>query len=457
MIGLGFAEILLLALLGGGMNSTDLVTLIQPTHYFQSRQIEVSIDKMVELAARDPKDPRTQVQQLVALRYLAEEVEMLKKSPNFASHRTVLEQVAQGKKASDPAGFAQEFATRVLVRLGVAKLENRQPATLRKEALTWFPANATFAFAIDLQTPQGGPADQDPLRDILKLVPDQAKKEMYDHIEKAGNLRIERIAFATVDGNGKREDQKMFLRITGKGNHAWATEMLRTFSRGAPRETKQWKDDKGTPISLIQDKGQSPAVVLLGDTDLVVTGFDRPSGKDRELVDEVLDLRSQKKPNAASGVLKAALAKVPDRAVGLAVGHIPEELKRDLRGGLGAAPNQVTAFIERTQLGLDVQVEAGMANGDDSRAVVQKVGELRKLGIAGLQQAMQQPLPPGFPPVPFQSLINVLESLQVQSKDDSAHIRVVVPDNLIRQLGSMSSMMFGMSRDIAPPPPPPKQ
>src|SRR4051794_29528159 len=117
MIGIGFAEILLLALMGGGMNSTDLVALVPPGHYFQSRQIEVSLDKMVELAGRDPKDPKTQVQQLVALRHLADESDKLKKAANYAALRAALEAIAQGKKGADATGFAPEYGQNVLDKI----------------------------------------------------------------------------------------------------------------------------------------------------------------------------------------------------------------------------------------------------------------------------------------------------------------------------------------------------
>lgn len=450
MLAFGFAEILMLALVSGGGNSTDLVALVQPTHYFQSRQIEVSIDKMVELVGREPKDPKTQIQQLVALRHLAADTDNLKKAANYAAHRQALEQIGQGKKAQDSLGFAQEYANRVLAKLDGAKGDTVKTKPLRAEALSWFPANATFAFALDMQQPRG-PDGHDPLKDILKLMPDREKKEMYTFIEKAGNVRIERVAFAMVSGNGKRDEQKMFLRFTGKGNHAWATEMVKTMSRGGAPETKQWKDDKGTPITMINDKGNTPAILVIGDTDFVVTGFDMPQGKDRDLVDELMDARAKKKPNAGTGALKDTLAKVPEKAVAMLIGEIPSDLKREFRAGIGAVPEKLVGFVERTQNGMDVQLQAAMVNADDAKIFVQKVGDLRKEGMAALQQAMKQPLPPDFPPLPFQSLINMLESLQVQSQDDKVQVRVVVPDGLIQQMGSMGMMLFG-ARDFAPPP-----
>ena len=68
---------------------------------------------------------------------------------------------------------------------------------------------------------------------------------------------------------------------------------------------------------------------------------------------------------------------------------------------------------------------------------MQKIGGLRKEGIAGLQKVMQQPLPPGTPPIPFQALINLMESMQVQGQGDKVTLRVTVPMSLIEQLPRM--------------------
>src|ERR1022692_3768457 len=99
MMFFGFAEVLVLAVLSGGTTSTDLVALVQPKHYFEDRQFEPSIDKMVDLAGEDPKDAKTQITQLTSLRYLADESAALKKSPKYAAHRQALEEIAAGKKA----------------------------------------------------------------------------------------------------------------------------------------------------------------------------------------------------------------------------------------------------------------------------------------------------------------------------------------------------------------------
>src|ERR1700722_18986727 len=99
MLAVSFVEVLMMAILSGGSGSTDLVAMMQPRQYFESRQIEISIDKMVDLANEEPKNAKTQIVQLNALRYLADESDNLKKSANYAAYRQQLEAIAQGKKA----------------------------------------------------------------------------------------------------------------------------------------------------------------------------------------------------------------------------------------------------------------------------------------------------------------------------------------------------------------------
>ena len=437
MMAMGFAEVLMLALLSGGTSSNDLVSLVLPTHYFRTRQIEVSIDKMVSYASEEPKDAKTQIVQLTALRYLADEADALKKAPNYAAHRQTLEAIAVGKKASDSLGFAADYAKRVLLKLDNAKPELVKLRPVREDALAWFPASTTLAGALDLrQARQVGGAD-DPLKELLKLMPDEVKTEMYSFVEKSGNVRLERVAFAMISGNGKREEQKLFLRLTGKGNHVWMSEMIKTLSQGKPRESKQWHDDKGTPITLIN---HSPGFLLVGNTDFMVIGFDHPQAEVRALVDEAMDARAKKKPNATASTLKAPLAKVPDKAIAFLVGSIPEDMKREFRFFFDPLPTNVTAFIERAPQGLDVQMETSMANGEDAGKLVQKVGDLRKQGIVALQQAMQQAQPPGTPQIPFQAMVNVMESLQVQNQADRVQLRAIVPESLLQTLPAMMGL-----------------
>lgn len=449
MMAFGFAEILVLALLGGGINSTDLVALVPPTHYFQTRNIDTSFDKMIELAGREPKDAKTQIQQLVALRHLADESDKFKKDANYAAHRAVLEQIASGKKAADKSGFAQDFTQKLLAKLDGTKRDSPKLKAVREEALSWFPADLTFAVAADPR--QANASANDSLRDLVKLIPERTKKEIYDFVEKTGNVRIERGAIGVAD-NGNREEMKIYIRVTGKGTQAWLVPAIKQLDGGRMTE-KTSKDEKGTPITFLQDGERPPIIMIVGDTDVLIYGYGGNNQKSGDLTQGILDARAGKKANAATGVLKDSLAKVPNKAVAFGIGAIPSEMRRGFQE-LGAVPDKILAYAERTQTGMDLQLQATMANANDTKAFVQKVSDLRIQGIAGLQEAMKRPLPPGSPPIPFPAMMNVLESLQVQGgQNGEVQVRTVVSDGLIQQIGTMGMMWFGgSSRDFEAPP-----
>src|SRR5207248_2310639 len=101
----------------GGPAGSDVLAAVDPVHYFAARQIDVPTDQMARLAGGTPKDAKTQVMQLLALRYLAEKSDKLKQADKYAEYRRLLEEVAAGKTAQDAQGFAKEYAAIVLARL----------------------------------------------------------------------------------------------------------------------------------------------------------------------------------------------------------------------------------------------------------------------------------------------------------------------------------------------------
>src|SRR5262249_29468969 len=235
------------------------------------------------------------------------------------------EAIAQGSKAQDSLGFAKDYANRVLLKLDNKKPEAAKLRPIRERALDWFPANATLAGTIDWQYSGQAGAGNDPLKELLMLMPEREKKQMYAFIEKSGNIRVERAAFAWVEGTGKR-DGKIFARFTGKGNQDWMVAAFNMVDGGRGRmQIKVTDDGKGTRITLLQPQNGPPVIMLVGNTDLLVVGYERNNAPQDDLVTEVLDARSKKKPSATSGPLKDRLAKIPDKAVALVVGDVPDE------------------------------------------------------------------------------------------------------------------------------------
>src|SRR5262249_11018514 len=159
------------------------------------RGIEITQAKMLELASVTPTDGKSQIQQLLALRALGGMGAKVK-----ADRRVMdtLQQVAEGKKASDPLGFAREYALAALDRI-----EGREPVlptmpkdSMRKDAFAWFPLGVNLVGGIDLRHTQGVKVES---TDLSKFVEKMIKRgnqqeKFYDLLEKAGNVRFERIA-----------------------------------------------------------------------------------------------------------------------------------------------------------------------------------------------------------------------------------------------------------------------
>src|ERR1043166_75901 len=258
MMGPTFAMVIMLAAMSGGSDA-EIAALIQPAHYFKTRQIDISVDKAIDLASEDPKDGKRQIMQLTAIRYLTDEAENLKKSAKYAAHRQLIEQIAAGKKANDPHGFAQDHARRLLLKRDNARPMPAKIRPVREDALAWFPAEATMVGAMDVQQMRQFGADSG-LRELLKLIPDREKELMYDVLEKVGNVRVDRAAFSYKAGTGQgKGDGKIYVRVTGKGNHNAIVEMIESLDGpGGRMQIKTVKDEKGTPITTMREGNHPP-------------------------------------------------------------------------------------------------------------------------------------------------------------------------------------------------------
>ena len=291
-------------------------------------------------------------------------------------------------------------------------------------------------YAIDLRTANQLGAAEDALKEILKLMPKREKEQMYEVFEKIGNIRIERSVSAVVEGPGEQQPQALHAHDRQGGSRAAILDLIQAQER---MQVKKIKDDKGTPISILTDPdGFAPTIMLIGNTDLVIVAHKSRDGKKDDVAQELLDVRAKKKPNAMTGKLKDRLAKIPDKSIALLVGDVPAEIKKELSREFPAIPDKISAPLAcGTKQGLELQAEGGMANAEDAGKLVEKIASLRKDGIGFLKQAMQNPPPFDGPPIPFQSLIGLLESMQVENQADKVNARMTVPHGLIQQLPLM--------------------
>ena len=461
---LGGMEILMLLAMGGGQ--TDALSYLDPVRYFESRKIPVTVEKMVELSGQDPTDGKKQVQQLFALRWLAKNADKVKADPKFAQIKAHVTDIAAGKKGRDLQGFSVDYAQRTLVAFGNKNAHS--PATIpkdsvAKDALRWFPKDATLTGAFDLR--YENPA----MRKFAKTFLDQMlafggangdpMEKIYDFVEKLGNARMDRISFAYTEDPQNNENSRIYLRYTGKVNHRWLVKLVR--ESGGNMTIKEKRVFRGPKITLFYAERNAPALGLVGDDDLIMAGYQRDrDNKHAQIIEDVLAIRSGAKESVLNGPLAKMLGKTAPQASAVFAGHIPDSLRNELLGRpFQSLPKMV--YAQQT-IGKDnkgrLTVEAPMANAEQAKRFVGEVNTLRQQAIAELKKP--QNVPPFFPIGQdiFTKLADAMTSMKVNAKAAKVHISATLPAELNSPMTVLMPMTFLGARAVAqpvPPPPPP--
>jgi hypothetical protein len=418
---IGATEMLLLVLMSAAGQPTDLVSLLSPQDYFQTRGIDATPDKLVELAAKDPVDGAGQLGQLLALRSLGQDVSF-KKAANNRALRSVIEDIAAGKKAQDKTGFAKEYAQRALAQLDGAQPPSRPAAGARADGLAWFPASATFVAGLESR-PSAMPAPTSLTTQILKNLPPELKKEFYRAAEGLGNIRIDRFTLAVIDADGGKA--RIYLRLTGRFNPAWLVAMLKKTGM----EAKESQQSQGTSVVELGRAERSPAIAVIGDRDFVVAGT-QGGDRDEAVLAEVLRLRAKGNSNAATGPIKAYLDKIPAQAIGYLAGAFPEGLRQDASRSLGAFPKSTTAYLVPTPTGLGLHVNGAMENAEQAKTLVETTSNLRMKAL----EALEKPPPMPIPGINIGEIKDMFKSLQIEAQGDSVHLRMQLSNDALSML-----------------------
>jgi hypothetical protein len=260
------------------------------------------------------------------------------------------------------------------------------------------------------------------------LLSKDVNRQLHDQLEKTGNIRIDRVAFGFAPSRVKNS-QKIFFRITGKGNPAWLADVMASSSPGLAFSKRKTADG----VSIVTLSSQfGGAGAFLSDTDLLFVG-ERSGQANQDLIDEMLEYRDKKKPGAAAGVLKDRLAKIPDHAIAIAVCDLPAEGRKNLSHLVDPFPAKISAYAERTPQGFDLKAETLAADATEAGKLAKSIGAMRKESIKSIQEAMKQP-EPGAPAPPYPMIINLLESIQVQSDEQKVNLRGLAPAGLLERL-----------------------
>src|SRR5947209_2671889 len=106
----GMLSLLLLGLGSTGGAPRDLVSLMDSADYFLPRQIEIKPDNLLRLAVKKPEDARSELVQLLAIRWLGENGDQL--GIQKEAVQKALRQMTAG-----PDDFAKDYAAAALAKL----------------------------------------------------------------------------------------------------------------------------------------------------------------------------------------------------------------------------------------------------------------------------------------------------------------------------------------------------
>jgi hypothetical protein len=460
----GITEILfLLALAGGG--SKDLVSFVDAKDYFQARDIEVKVDKMVELAGKTPADAQASVSQLLAIRWLGDHPAEVKKAKGA---RETLQQIAAGKKGKDSTGFARDYAGRALAKLDGKPLPVRAlPAnSVRDAGLRWFPKESTIFGSYDLRLPEGVKETENTTwRKLLGgLLRPQDKQQMYKFIEGVGNIRFDRVSFAVIPDVNQESQTRLFFRFTGKGDPkrfaAFVTEQDRNMV------VKEKKGARGEKITLIESpKGRGPAIALVDDTDLIIAGYaggPRRQGDQEpshmEVLDQALQIMAGKKTSLVKGPQAGVLKSIPARASGLVMGELPDKWRTALTGRgspFKAFPKTFKGTLIRKANVVELKMTGSAASAKEARDFVESVETIKKMAIEGLKKMPTEIKAQGkevkITKKTIETLQTALKGIKVEAKDALLSGEATISRQAIRAAGELIPLWFFPSPKQPPP------
>ncbi len=421
-VGFGMMEIVLLLAGSAGLPANDLVSLIQAEDYFKVRNVAVSAEKMVELAGKDPTDGKTQVQQLLAIRWLGDHAAETKKADGA---RELLQQLAGGKKAQDPHGFAKDHALQALARLdgnSIPPLARMPDKSLRSDSLAWFPADATLVAAHDLRA--GSKTNDKVLTEIRKLlaraIPDRERGPLCDVIESIGNFRFDRASAAfKIDDKGSAEH--VYIRMSGAADAKRIIDFIAATSKGRVKpETK--KGPGGEEVTFISRDDMCYA--FIGNNELLFVGGPKVTNA-AGLIDDVLAVKGGQKKSVALGPLGALLGAAPDDARILSAGDLPESFRKELTGEKSPLRTTPKSFVfyATGEDKLTLTLSGALKDKEEADAFAESAVGLKQMGLKGLDN-----LPPGekLPKEIVNRFKKTLQGLKIAADGSTVTAKVTV-------------------------------
>src|SRR5262249_20902147 len=155
----------------------------------------------------------------------------------------------------------------------------------------------------------------------------------------------DRLSFAYTANHKDAQLSRIYIRLTGKLDHQRMIDAYKDLMPGVT--VKEHKTFRGQRLTTIeQPNNDPPAMALVGDTDLLMCGFEgNRAGNHMDLLTEMLTVRSGKSKSVLTGPLSATLDRLSPQANGIFAGELPQDLRNQLTRGPEAFKGAPKALI----------------------------------------------------------------------------------------------------------------
>jgi hypothetical protein len=289
-----------------------------------------------------------------------------------------------------------------------------------------------------------------------KYVPPEAKTHLYEVADKFGNVRINRIAFASTQDPQAKTEARFYLRVTGK----WDRERVLSAIREKHADVKLEQPEGGRGrVTLVHFPAteRGPGLAIVGSTDLLVGVFERrgPRVDNEEIVTQMLLIRAGREKSVLEGSLAKDLKVVVARSGGFVVGRLPPDLRANLTQGKGAFRALPEAFFlkVRQAKGLtQIRLEADLGSAAEARRFAEDVARMKgkmRGGLDKIPEEVRRKLPPGG----AVALRKMVASLDARATGKMVRGGVDVSPEAARVMVELGGLYFTLRQ---PPEPEPK-
>jgi hypothetical protein len=259
--------------------------------------------------------------------------------------------------------------------------------------------------------------------------------------------RIDRVSFAYAANRQRPGRSRIFLRATGLINHQRLADWFRQDWPAAV--ILERKGPRGEPVTLVgSGKPQPPAFAMVGNTDLLLGGYQGFDEKHIEVVQQALEL-SAGRGAALPGAHTGALQELPDNTWLFARGEPPEAFKELIM--FRVLPRQLEVALSGT-VNPEAQLRAVFPTDADARAFEMNLALLRGLALAFLKNP-----PVRIMPQAAELMTGTLNGVRIEAHEDRVGVRIQVSSAALNAVAeTMRDLPLSMLKQLlAPGPMPP--